>query len=44
MDKQETESGITENYGFKSRKCPPQITEMEAFENDLLDMTQYKFP
>ena len=24
-----------ENYGFKSRKCPPQIKDMIPFENDL---------
>ena len=40
LDKQEKESRTKENYGFKSRKCPPQIKEMEAFENDLLDMTR----
>ena len=37
LDKEETESRTKEHYGFKSRNCPPQIIEMEAFENELLD-------
>ena len=27
-------------YGFKSRKCPPQIEDMEKFEDDLLEMVK----
>ena len=27
-----------ENYGFKSRKCPPQNDELCNFESDLYDM------
>ncbi|KAJ8027867.1 hypothetical protein HOLleu_29941 [Holothuria leucospilota] len=30
-----------ENYGFKSRKCPPQIKELSAFENDLLELISH---
>lgn len=40
LDTLETESSITENYGFQSRKFHPEIKEMEAFENDILDMTR----
>ena len=29
-----------ENYGFKSRTCPPPVKEMENFENDLVEMAQ----
>lgn len=29
-----------ETYGFKSRKCPPQSEELEAFEEDLLKMVE----
>ena len=27
-----------DNFGFKSRKCPPQNSELYKFEADLLDM------
>ena len=27
-----------DNFGFKSRKCPPQNSELDKFEADLLDM------
>ena len=27
-----------DNFGFKSRKCPPQNSELDKFEVDLLDM------
>ena len=27
-----------DNFGFKSRKCPPQNSELDNFEADLLDM------
>ena len=27
-------------FGFKSRKCPPQIAEMEKLVEDLLDIVQ----
>ena len=27
-------------YGFRSRKCPPQIEVMEKFEDDLLEMVK----
>ena len=29
-------------YGFKSKKCPPQIEDMEKFEDDLLEMVKKK--
>ena len=29
-----------EKFGFKSRKCPPQIDEMKPFEDDLLRMIE----
>ncbi len=31
---------IDDKFGFKSRKCPPQIEEMKSFENDLLRMVE----
>ena len=40
LDKQEDDSRKEEHYGFKSRKCPPQVKAMEAFENELLEMTR----
>ena len=30
----------TNKYGFKSRKCPPQIEEMKAFEHDMWTMIE----
>ncbi|PIK38369.1 putative multidrug and toxin extrusion protein 1 [Apostichopus japonicus] len=30
----------TENFGFKSKKCPPQIEELKLFEDDLLRMIE----
>ena len=27
-----------DNFGFKSRKCPPQNSDLDKFEADLLDM------
>ncbi|PIK38109.1 hypothetical protein BSL78_25061 [Apostichopus japonicus] len=30
----------TENFGFKSKKCPPQIEELRLFEDDLLRMIE----
>ena len=29
-----------DNFGFKSRKCPPRIEELAAFEEDLLKMIE----
>lgn len=29
-----------DNYGFKTRTCPPPTKEMENFENDLIEMAQ----
>ena len=29
-----------QRYGFKSRKCPPQIEELNRFESDMLKMVQ----
>jgi len=34
-----TDATNTDNFGFKSRKCPPQKSELDKFEADLLDMT-----
>ena len=38
------EQGIDQDkndkYGFKSRKCLPQIEDMEKFEDELLDMVR----
>ena len=34
------ESGLKDNFGFKSTKCPPQHPDLTSFENDLLDMIQ----
>eukprot|EP00794_Sanderia_malayensis_P012450 gene12450-biopygen9924 len=30
-----------ENFGFKSRKCPPQNEDLNPFENDLLNMIKH---
>ena len=32
------EQDNNDNFGFKSRKCPPQNSELDEFEADLLDM------
>ena len=32
------EQDNNDNFGFKSRKCPPQNSELDRFEADLLDM------
>ena len=29
-----------ENFGFKSRKCPPQIEELKPFEDDMLKLIE----
>ena len=29
-----------ESFGFKSKNCPAEIKELEAFEKDLLDMVR----
>lgn len=29
-----------EKYGFKSRKCPPQIEELKPFEDDMLQLIE----
>ena len=29
-----------EHFGFKSRKCPPQVEEMKGFEDDLLSIIE----
>ena len=34
------DSGANEHFGFKSRKCPPRVEELEAFEEDLLKMIE----
>ena len=35
-DQSETE----DHFGFKTRKCPPRIEELEPFEDDLLKMIE----
>ena len=37
---QDNESTDSNNYGFKSRKCPPQNEEMDKFQTDLLEMVR----
>ena len=39
-DEEEDDDKQSHKFGFKSRKCPPQIEDMEKFEEDLLDMVQ----
>ena len=33
-----TDATDNDNFAFKSRKCPPQNSELDKFEADLLDM------
>ena len=38
-NEQENNDAINkDNFGFKSRKCPPQNSELDKFEGDILDM------
>ena len=37
-DQDNKEATNNNNFGFKSRKCPPQNSELDKFEADLLDM------
>ena len=38
-NEQENNDAINnDNFGFKSRECPPQNSELDKFEADLLDM------
>ena len=37
-DHDNKEATNNKNFGFKSRKCPPQNSELDKFEVDLLDM------
>ena len=36
LDSDDSES--KETFGFRTRKCPPRVNELEAFEDDLLKM------
>ena len=36
----EKNPGKAHKSKFKSRKCPPQVKELESFENDLVDMVR----
>ena len=36
----EEEQDRKERFGFRTRKCPPRIEELEAFENDLLKIIE----
>lgn len=36
--RKDAEQEKTNNFGFKTRKCPPQVAEMILFENDLFNM------
>ena len=41
FDRNEQDNNDTvnnDNFGFKSRKCPPQNSELDKFEADFLDM------
>ena len=43
FDRHEQDNNDTtnnDNFGFKSRKCPPQNSELDKFEADLLDMVE----
>ena len=31
---------VQENYGFKTRKCPPYVEELIDFENDMMYMVK----
>ena len=37
-DNDDSNSAIDNNFGFKSRKCPPQNEELNNFEADVYDM------
>ena len=37
-DKDNKDDNETNNYGFRSRKCPPHNDELDNFESDLYDM------
>ena len=37
---QNTQHDDVGNFGFKSRKCPPQIKDLIPFENDMLEMIE----
>ena len=39
-DDEENDDKQNHKFGFKSRKCQPQIADMEKFEEDRLDMVQ----
>ena len=28
------------NFGFKSRKCPPQVKDLKSFEEDMLQLVE----
>ena len=34
-DDEEVEQGEEEYYGFRSRRCPPQMDELKPFEDDM---------
>ena len=36
----EDEGQENNNYGFKTKACPPQVEELKPFENDLLRMVE----
>ena len=38
LDSDDSES--KETFGFRTRKCPPRVNELEAFEDDLLTMIE----
>ena len=39
-DQIDEEQDCKEKFGFRTRKCPPRIEELEAFEDDLLKMIE----
>ena len=40
LDRNEDNNSKRQYYGFKSRKCPPQVKDMENFEDELLEMAR----
>ena len=38
--KGDNNDGMQQMFGFKSRKCPPQVKDMENVESELVEMTQ----
>ena len=39
-DDVDDQTRTSETFGFKTRKCPPKVEEMDKFEDDLLKMIE----